>query len=233
MKRLIFVVAAMFALAPLSYARDAASEEHERLQNAGLVMQEVLGIPDDIPRDLLDQARCVIVMPSVIKGAFIVGGSYGRGAMVCRTGKDFSSQWGKPTMMALEEGSVGFQVGGQATDYVFLVMNDRGVHSLLQSKVKLGADASVAAGPVGRAATAGTDATFRAEILAYSRSRGIFAGISLEGASLRPDSDANRNLYGRSINAAEIINGSEVNTPKAAHDLVALLQKTSPQLKPS
>ena len=233
MKRLELFLAAMLAFAPLSFASDSAKAERERLQNAGDVMQEVLNIPEGVPRDLLDKAPCVIVMPSVIKGAFIVGGSYGRGTMVCRGGKDFSGPWGKPTMMVLEGGSIGFQIGGQATDFVFLVMNSRGMESLLHSKVKLGADVSVAAGPVGRTAAADTDAAFRAEILTYSRSRGVFVGVSLEGSTLRADNEANRGLYGRSISAAEIISGSEVDTPEAALDLITLLQATSPKITPS
>jgi len=215
------------------FAREAGEQkrEQDRLQNADLVMQEILKIPDNIPQDLLDKARCVIVMPSVLKAAFVVGGSYGRGAMVCRTGKNFSGPWGAPAMYALEGGSVGFQIGGEATDFVFLVMNERGANSLLHSKVRLGADASAAAGPVGRLASADTDAYMRSEILSYSRARGAFAGISLEGSTLRPDGGANRALYGRSISAAEIINGSEVQTPAAGDDLIAVLQKASPQLK--
>ena len=233
MKRSILVVLGILALAPLMFAREAGEQkrEQDRLQNADLVMQEILKIPDNIPQGLLDKARCVIVMPSVLKAAFVVGGSYGRGAMVCRTGKNFSGPWGAPAMYALEGGSVGFQIGGEATDFVFLVMNERGANSLLHSKVRLGADASAAAGPVGRLASADTDAYMRSEILSYSRARGAFAGISLEGSTLRPDGGANRALYGRSISAAEIINGSEVQTPAAGDDLIAVLQKASPQLK--
>jgi len=194
-------------------------------------MREILDIPDDIPQDLLDKTRCVVVMPSVLKAAFVVGGSYGRGTMVCRTGKDFTGPWGAPAMYALEGGSIGLQIGGEATDFVFLIMNDRGAGSLLHTKVKLGADASIAAGPVGRSATADTDAYMRAEILSYSRARGVFAGISLAGSTLRPDGDANRNLYGDSRDAEKIINESKVDAPPAAHDLIAALQKSSPQLK--
>jgi len=234
-KRWIIFLAGILAFAPALFANgpDNAKDERDRLQNATTVMQEILNVPDDIPRNLLDKARCVIVMPSVLKAAFIVGGSYGRGTMVCRTGKDFSGTWGAPAMYALEGGSIGFQIGGEATDFVFLVMNNRGAHSLLQTKVRLGADVSAAAGPVGRSASADTDAYMRSEILSYSRARGIFAGISLEGSTLRPDNGANRNLYGRRASAAEIVNGSEVQTPQAAHELIALLQKTSPQLKHS
>jgi len=233
MKRSILVVLGILMLASLTFAseEDRQKREQDRLQNAELVMQEILKVPDNIPKDLLDRARCVVVMPSVLKAAFIIGGSYGRGAMVCRTGKDFSGPWGAPAMYALEGGSVGFQIGGEATDFVFLVMNNRGADILLHSEVRLGADASVAAGPVGRLASADTDAYLRSEILSYSRARGVFAGISLEGSTLRPDSGANRALYGRSISAAEIIEGSEVQAPAPADNLTAVLQKASPQLK--
>ena len=229
----IALVAGLLVLAPSSSARNRgeAKAERDRLQNAGKVMQEILNIPDDIPQDLIDKARCVVVMPSVLKAAFVVGGSYGRGTMVCRTGKDFSGSWGAPAMYALEGGSIGLQIGGEATDFVFLVMNDRGAGSLLRTKVKLGADASAAAGPKGRSASAETDAYMRAEILSYSRARGAFAGISLDGSTLRPDEDANRKLYGNSTSAAKIITESDVAAPAAAHDLIAALQKSSPQLK--
>ena len=234
-KRWTVAMIGMLALAPLSFAKDAdkAKAEQDRLRNADTVLKEILKVPDNIPQELLDKARCVIVMPSVLKAAFVVGGSYGRGTMVCRTGNDFSGPWGAPAMYALEGGSIGLQIGGEATDFVLLVMNDRGADSLLHSKVKLGADASVAAGPVGRTAAADTDAYMRSEILSYSRARGVFAGISLEGSTLRPDNDANRNLYGRSLTAAQIIKESEVQAPAVANDLIAQLQKTSPKLKAS
>ncbi len=229
----IMILAGLLVLGPCSSAKDPdeAKAEQDRLQNAGKVMQEILNVPDDIPQDLMDKARCVVVMPSVLKAAFVVGGSYGRGTMVCRTGKDFSGPWGAPAMYALEGGSVGFQIGAEATDFVFLVMNDRGAGSLLRTKVKLGADATIAAGPIGRSAAADTDAYMRAEILSYSRARGAFAGISLEGSTLRPDEDANRKLYGNSASARKIITESDVHAPLAAHDLIAALQKSSPQLK--
>jgi SH3 domain-containing YSC84-like protein 1 len=235
MNRLATIFAGALVLAPLSFARSAdenAKDELNRLQNAGTVIQEILDIPDDIPQDLLDKARCVVVMPSVLKAAFIVGGSYGRGTMVCRTGKDFTGPWGAPAMYALEGGSVGFQIGGEATDFVILVMNNRGVDSLLHSKVKLGADASIAAGPKGRTASADTDAYMRAEMLSYSRARGVFAGISLEGTTLRPDEDANHRLYGKEVTAATIITESKVEPPAAGKPLVRRLQKATPRLKP-
>jgi lipid-binding SYLF domain-containing protein len=226
-------IAGMLTWGPASLAanRDEAREEQGRLQNSGKVMHEILDIPDDIPRDLLDKARCVVVMPSVMKAAFAVSGSYGRGTMVCRTGKDFTGPWGPPAMYALEGGGIGFQIGGEATDFVFLIMNDRGASSLMHTKVRLGADASVAAGPKGRSASADTDAYMRAEILSYSRARGVFAGISLDGSTLRPDDRANRKLYGGTASAAEIIHGTEFTAPAAGQELIAALQNASPQLK--
>jgi lipid-binding SYLF domain-containing protein len=235
MNRLAVFLTGALVLAPLSFPRPAdenAKDENNRLQNAGTVIQEILDIPDDIPQDMLDKARCVVVMPSVLKAALIVGGSYGRGAMVCRTGKDFSGPWGAPAMYALEGGSVGFQIGGEATDFVILVMNTRGVDSLLHSKVKLGADASIAAGPKGRTASADTDAFMRAEMLSYSRARGVFAGVSLEGTTLRPDEDANHRLYGKEASAASIITEQKIEAPVAGKALVGRLQKATPQLKP-
>ncbi len=205
------------------------SSEEERLRNAGKVLQEILNIPEGIPKDLFDNAECVAVFPSVVKGAFIVGAQYGRGAMVCRSGQTNMGPWGAPIMMALEGGSFGFQIGGQATDFVFLVMNKRGADSLLDSKVKLGADASVAAGPKGRTASAATDVAFRSEILSYSRSRGAFAGVSLEGSTLRPDGDANQDLYGREIKPRQEIASGELQAPPAAQVLVSTLQKASPK----
>jgi lipid-binding SYLF domain-containing protein len=191
-------------------------------------MGEILNIPDNIPQDLLDKAKCVVVIPSVLKAAFVVGASYGRGTMVCRTGKNMMGSWGAPAMMVLEGGSFGFQIGGEATDFVLLVMGDRGANSLLHSKVKLGGDVSVAAGPVGRTAEANTDAYMRSEILTYSRARGLFAGASLEGASLRADKDGNDVLYGQRISAARIVQGPSPATPPSAHQLVSLLDKASP-----
>ena len=228
----IIAVGSLLALAPFSSANTSpVKAETDRLQNSGKVMQEILNVPEDIPKDMLDKARCVVVMPSVLKAAFLFGGSYGRGTMVCRTGKNFTGPWGAPAMYALEGGSFGLQAGGQATDFVFLVINDRGAGSLLHSKVKLGADASLAAGPKGRSAAADTDALMRAEILSYSRARGVFAGISLDGSTLRPDERANHKLYGNSASAAKIITKSHRKAPSSARVLIAALQKSSPQLK--
>ncbi|MGB2641723.1 MAG: lipid-binding SYLF domain-containing protein, partial [Candidatus Acidiferrum sp.] len=188
-----------------------------------------MDIPDDIPEDLIDRAECVIVYPSVLKAAFIVGGSYGRGAMTCRTGEHYTGPWSAPSMMALEGGSVGFQIGGQATDFVLLVMNPRGAHSILRNKVKLGADASVAAGPKGRTADASTDATLRAEVLSYSRSRGLFAGVSLNGSTVRPDNDANERVYGKRVSAEAIIFRGAVAVPPPAQQMIAYLNRKSPK----
>src|SRR5258708_6052321 len=191
-------------LAEVANASDQTKDD-DRLRNCGTVLKEILDVPDDIPQDLLDKADCVVVFPSVLKAAFIVGGSYGRGAMSCRKGEDFRGPWGAPTMMALEGGSFGFQIGGQATDFVLLVMNESGARGILASKVKLGGDASVAAGPVGRDASADTDATLRSEILSYSRARGLFAGVSLEGSTIRPDNGDNRRVYGRKNPSPSIV----------------------------
>ena len=229
-KRFIAAIAGVLLAAPFIPARaaDEGRVERERVENAGKVVQEILDVPDDIPQNLLDKARCVVVMPSVVKAAFVFGGAYGRGVMVCRSGKNFEGKWGAPTMMALEGASFGFQIGGEATDFVFLIMNDRGAHSLMKSKVKLGGDASVAAGPVGRTASADTDAYMRAEILTYSRARGVFAGVSLEGSTLRPDGSANRNLYGRTVSPEQIVRESKVAAPPSANMLIHRLQKASP-----
>lgn len=208
---------------------DKASKEDQRLQNAGQVIKDILNIPDDIPQDLLNRAECVIVIPSMLKVAFGLSGSYGRGAMTCRSGAHFEGPWGAPTMMALEGGGIGFQLGGQATDFVLLVMNARGAKAILSSKVKLGADAAASAGPKGRNVAADTDATMRAEILTYSRSRGLFAGVSLNGSTLRPDNGANQAVYGRKIDAKDIVLKGAVGVPAAARLLVDTLQRHSPK----
>ena len=220
-RKVTLVTCILFVAVTLS----AGTKEENRLTQSGVVMQEILDVPDNIPQELLQKTECVIVLPSVKKAAFIFGGSYGRGAMVCRTGKDFNGPWGAPAMYALEGGSFGAQIGGQATDVVLLVMNRKGADSILDSKVKLGAGVSVAAGPKGRDAQAATDAYMGAEILAYSRSRGLFAGISLQGSTLRPDNDASSRIYGRKITAREIVLGNQVATTAAGRHLVGVLQK--------
>ena len=212
----------------LSVTSAAQGKQEDRLRDAGTVMKEVLDVPDNIPQTLLDKAECVIVYPGVKKVALGVGGSYGRGAMTCRTGENFTGPWSAPTLMALEAGSIGFQLGAEETDFVILVMNDRGATSVLSSKVKLGADLSVAAGPKGRDAAAATDAVMRAEMLSYSRSRGLFAGVSLEGSTVRPDNDANVLVYGSPIAARDLVKGG-VAVPSAAKPLIDLLNKRSPK----
>ena len=216
-----------------SVARAANKDKDEdRLQDCGTVLKEILDIPDNIPQDLLDKADCVVVYPSVLKAAFVVGGNYGRGAMTCRKGENFTGDWSAPTMMALEGGSFGFQIGGQATDFVLLVMNESGARGILAGKVKLGGDASVAAGPVGRDASAETDVTLRSEILSYSRSRGLFAGISLEGSTIRPDNKANEQIYGQKLEAKQIVLSDQVRVPAAAEQLVSTLDAKTRRHKP-
>jgi|SRR5262245_24892662 len=226
MKNLIaLVVCFCFAFPAL-----AQQKEEDRLKESRDVLKEILGMPDKgIPRDLLDKAECVVVFPSVKKAGFIVGGSYGRGAVVCRKGEDFRGNWGAPAMYAIEGGSFGLQIGGEATDFVLLIMNEKGANSIMSSKVKLGADASAAAGPVGRTASAETDVVMKAEILSYSRARGVFGGVSLEGSTLRSDDGANKNLYGKDLSAKEIVRENKVTTPASAKPLVDLLQQTSPK----
>src|ERR1700676_3263606 len=234
-KSSMYLMSLLFVILPiLSSSASAADPEkdEDRLRNSGNVLKEVLDVPDDIPQDLLDKADCVVVFPSVLKAAFIVGGSYGRGAMSCRRGEDFRGSWGAPTMMALEGGSFGFQIGGEATDFVLLVMNEGGAKGILSSKVKLGADASVPAGPVGRDASANTDATLRAEILSYSRARGLFAGVSLEGSTIPPDNGDNRHVYGREISARDIVLSGTVAVPAAAEQLISTLDAKTPKHRP-
>jgi lipid-binding SYLF domain-containing protein len=226
MKKMLLLMVVM-ALAGLPAF--AQKDENNRIRNAGKVMVEILNVPDDIPADLLDKAECVIVLPSVMKAAFIVGGSYGRGVMSCRSGPDFNGPWSAPSMMALEGASVGFQIGGQATDFVLLVMNRRGAESILTSQVKLGGDVAAAAGPKGRDAAASTDVTMRAEVLSYSRSRGLFAGVSLEGSTLRPDGDAQARIYGKGVSAKEIVINSAIHAPASAKLLVSTLNRKSPR----
>jgi lipid-binding SYLF domain-containing protein len=225
MKKAAVGLSLAFALAFPVFAQD---KETDRVANAGKVMKEILNAPDSIPQSVLDKAECVVILPSVLKFAIGIGGSYGRGVMTCRGGNDFHGPWGAPTMMALEGGSAGLQLGGNATDFVLLLMSPRSAENILKSKVKLGADASAAAGPVGRAASAETDATLRAEILSYSRARGLFAGVSLEGSTLRPDNGANKNLYGKEVSAQDIVFKKAVPVPDSAKELLATLQKASP-----
>ncbi len=221
MKKL--VIGIVLVVVPCS----ASSDEADRLEAATTVVGEILDIPDGVPQELLDKAECIIVLPSVKKFALGIGGSYGKGAMVCRSGLKFDGPWGAPAMYRLEGGNIGFQLGGEATDFILLVMNPKGVASLLKSKVKLGADASAAAGPKGRTAGASTDATMSAEILTYSRARGLFAGVALEGSTLRPDNGANEKLYRRELSAKQIVR-EQKSVPTAGQELIELLQRASP-----
>jgi len=225
-KACIFVIA--ITLACPTFAVDQ-SREQKRLSSCGQVFKEIMDIPDGIPKDLLNKAECVIVIPSVLKFAFGVGGDFGRGAISCRTGQHFTGPWSAPAMFALEGANIGFQIGGEATDYVLLVMNPKGASSILSSKVKLGADASAAAGPKGRTAAADTDIVMRAEVLSYSRARGLFAGVSLEGSTLRSDGSANKKLYGQSLSAKEIVREGKVRVPAAGSEWISQLNKTSPK----
>ena len=226
MKTLLALILACVLL-PSAFAD--SQKEQERVKESGEVLKEILNIPDDIPQELLDKAECLVILPSVKKGAFGIGGSFGRGVMICRSGERYTGLWGPPAMFALEGINIGFQLGGEATDFVLLVMNPKGARSLLSSKVKLGADASAAAGPKGRSSEAATDVVMNAEILSYSRAKGLFAGISLEGSTLRSDGGANEKLYGQKVSAKDIIRLGKARTPACAQELVGLLDKKSPK----
>lgn len=229
--RMRFSVMVLGILIVGSFSTQANGKERfsERLEVCALVLGEILNAPDQgISQELLDRAECVGIIPSTKKLAMGFGATYGRGAFVCRK-KDGRGPWGAPAMYRLSGGNFGFQLGGQSADFVLLVMNQRGMRNLLKSKIKLGVDASAAVGPKGRAAGAATDASMGAEILTYSRSRGLFAGISLEGAILKQDNKANRYLYGRKIGAKEILLQDTVETPPAGQKLVTLLNKYSPK----
>jgi lipid-binding SYLF domain-containing protein len=230
-KNMLLIALALLFILP-AFAEDKEKKEmkeDQRLGESAVVLKEILGMPEGIPKDLLDKSVCVVVYPSVKKAAFIVGGSYGRGVVTCRSGKEFGGPWSTPAMFALEGGSFGFQIGAQATDFVLLIMNESGANSIMSSKVKLGADASAAAGPVGRNASAETDVVMKAEILSYSRAKGLFAGISLEGSTLRSDDGGNKAVYGKELTAKEIVREGKVATPAAAKRLLAILQKASPK----
>jgi lipid-binding SYLF domain-containing protein len=229
MKTMPFIAALALLVAIPALAEEKEKKETERLNESAVVLKEILGMPEGIPKDLLNKAVCVVVYPSVKKAAFIVGGSYGRGVITCRSGKEFNGRWSAPAMFALEGGSFGFQIGAQATDFVLLIMNESGANSVMSSKVKLGADASATAGPVGRNASAETDVVLKAEILSYSRAKGLFAGISLAGSTLRADDGANKAVYGKELKAKEIVREGKVPTPPAASRLLAILTQASPK----
>jgi lipid-binding SYLF domain-containing protein len=228
--KIILPLLLMCGMLTPALAADSGTEQ-DRVEDSGHVLKEILNVPEDIPQDLLDKAECVIVLPSVKKAAFGVGASYGRGVMICRGGISYTGPWGPPALYALEGASIGFQIGGQATDFVLLVMNPAGARSLLSSKVRLGADASAAAGPKGRTAEGATDVVMTAEILSYSRNKGLFAGVSLEGSTLRSDGSANEKLYGQKLSARDIIRRGKVKIPECAAELVEVLNTKSPKNK--
>jgi lipid-binding SYLF domain-containing protein len=225
LNRLSCCLAAGLCLTPL-LAR--ADEPSERVTRAAQVFQELANAENGLPINVLNKADCVIILPSVKKAGFIVGAQYGKGVMVCRSGANFNGRWGAPIMMQSSGGSFGLQAGGQATDFVILVMNDDGARSVMKGRAKLGAETSIAAGPVGRNAEASTTATMQAQMLSYSRAQGVFGGVSLSGTSLGPDDSDNEKLYGKKISAQEIFAGS-VHAPPSAAGLISELQKTSPK----
>ena len=228
-KRTIAIVALALLIGIPAFTEEKDKKEVERLNESAVVLKEILGMPEGIPKDLLNKSICVVVYPSVKKAAFIVGASYGRGVITCRSGKEFNGPWSAPAMFALEGGSFGLQIGAEATDFILLIMNESGANSVMTSKVKLGADASAAAGPVGRDTSAETDVVMKAEILSYSRARGLFAGVSLEGSTLRADNGANKDVYGKELSAKEIVRGGKVRRPAAGRSLLAALTKASPR----
>lgn len=229
MKRIVISLLMLGVMLGLCLPVAAQKKETERLQNAATVLSEIQGMPDGIPKKYLDKSACIVVFPSVKKFALGIGGSYGRGVISCRGGAKFNGPWSAPAMFALEGASIGLQLGGSGTDFVLLVMNDKGADSVLTSKVKLGADASAAAGPKGRDASAETDVVLKADILSYSRSKGLFAGVSLAGSTLRADGDANKAIYGKELTAKEIVREGKVGAPAAAQALLSELAKETPK----
>jgi len=226
MKYLV-TAALMFSL-PVEFLQAKSTKVDERLQSAAVVLYEIMKTPENsIPKDLLDKAVCVGIVPGDKKAAFVLGASYGRGALVCRRGGD--GPWGAPSMIAVRGGSYGFQIGGSETDIVFVVMNPSGIRRLLKSRGELGADASVAAGPVGRTASASTDLMMTAEILTYSRARGLFAGIALKGTAITQDGEANSILYGHPVEPSDLLIEGKGDIPPAARSLVGELAKYSPR----
>ena len=229
-KRLVLLTLAILCPIVPRFGMAADNEhEQERVKESGNVMKELLNSPSGVPISVLNKAECVIVLPSVKKAGFLVAGQYGRGVMTCRGGEKFDGPWSPPTMMQSSGGSFGLQAGGQATDFVVLVMNDKGARAVMTGKAKLGADASVAAGPVGRDAEASTNAAMSAEMLSYSRAQGVFAGVSLSGTSLGPDGGANEKVYGKKVDATQIISGNAGPAPDSAKELLAVLTEKSPK----
>jgi lipid-binding SYLF domain-containing protein len=222
-KRLVMLAICLALASPLI----GQKKEEERLSNAATAMQAILGENNGLPKSILDQAECVLIFPSVKKVAIGIGASYGRGALVCRTGEKMNGEWGAAAMYKLDQGSIGVQLGSTATDFVLVVMNQKGADQILNGKTKLGGNAAAAAGPTGAQATGYNADAMTTDVLTYSRSKGLFAGVSLEGASMDTDDDANKALYGKHISAKEIISGGQAVIP-AAKPLVDVLDKTSP-----
>jgi len=212
----------------LTFAEQKGEHEQQRVTESGQALDELINSKSGIPTDLLNKTECVIILPSVKKGGFIVAGQYGKGLMTCRTGEKFTGPWSAPIMMQSSGGSIGFQAGGEAIDYVILVLNDKGARTVMNGKAKLGGDASIAAGPVGREAEASTTGNMSTEMLSYSRTNGVFGGVSLSGTSLGPDSGANENLYGKKVTGEQIWAG-QVQAPAAAKNMLALLESKSPK----
>jgi len=225
----LLMIAILCVLIPSRSIAEDNEHEQERVKESGNVMKELLNSASGVPISVLNKAECVIVLPSVKKAGFLVAGQYGRGVMTCRSGENFDGPWSAPTMMQSSGGSFGLQAGGQATDFVILVMNDKGARALLKGKAKLGADASVAAGPVGRDAEASTNASMSAEMLSYSRAQGVFGGVSLSGTSLGPDGGANEKIYGKKVSATEVIEDKAGPAPDSAKTLLAELTDKSPK----
>jgi len=223
------ILAVLCLLMPLPvFAEDKAQKEDQRVTESGQVLDALANSQSGIPTDLLNKSECVIILPSVKKGGFIIAGQYGKGLMTCRTGEKFNGPWSAPIMMQSSGGSIGLQAGGEAIDYVILVLNDKGARTVMNGKAKLGANASIAAGPVGRDAEAATSGNMSTEMLSYSRTNGVFGGVSLSGTSLGPDNGANENLYGKKVTGAQIWAG-QVQAPAAAKDMLALLESKSPK----
>jgi lipid-binding SYLF domain-containing protein len=222
-------IAVLCLMVPILAIADDNKKEQERVKESGDALKELLNASSSVPDSVLNKAECVIVIPSLKKAGFIIGGEYGRGVMTCRGGANFNGRWSAPAMMQSTGGSFGLQAGGQSSDFVILVMNDKGARAVMNGKAKLGADASVAAGPIGREAEASTNAAMSAEMLSYSKAQGVFGGVSLSGTTLGPDDGANENLYGKKVTAKEIISGSAGPAPESAHELLAVLTQKSPK----
>lgn len=221
------VAAAMLGLVVCAWG-DSGEKERDRITASANVVKDIFNAPDKgIPLDVMDGTKCVVVIPDLKKAAFIVGGDYGRGVMTCRTGDDFKGPWSAPIMMASGGADIGFQLGVEGTDVVILVLNDDGARSIVKSKVKLGAEFSVAAGPVGRTGEASTNEQMKAQMLSYSRARGLFAGVSVSGMTLRVDGDANKNLYGESVRPQQILKGEGITMPDEAKPLIAELKQAT------